>query len=252
MVDGIFQNALLRWDAYVQPLHDTVVVLVARLMDSCALFSWCGKDISVVSLERNVSLKFECSNRSFPRSVIIDSLQRTFISPDVATVFIFCQDEKDKEQTSVDLLRNILAQLVYRRRSLSYATSSLYYSESLTEGRATAKAYQNAIRAEVNRFSKVFLVVDGLDMLYDKDRFLSRLEKLPGNAQLLFTLRDAPLAGNSSYVDVRASSEDLQQYTLSHLKLDSNLRGLLQENGSWKYGLLCEVVRLLAEKSNGV
>lgn len=195
---------------------------------------------------------FKRADRCSPRSVIIDSLQRTFISSDVATIFIFCQDEKDKEQTSVDLLRNILAQLVYRRRSLSYASSSLYYSESLTEEQASAKAYQNAIRTEVNRFSKVFLVVDGLDMLYDKDRFLSRLEKLPGHAQLLFTLRDAPLTGSSSYVDVRASSEDLQQYTLSHLMLDSNLSGLFQENGSWKYGLLCEIVRLLAEKSNGV
>lgn len=187
-----------------------------------------------------------------PRSVIIDSLQRTFTSPDIATVFIFCQEEKENEQESIDLLQNILAQLVYRKRSLSYATSSLYYSESLTGVRASTKVYHNAIRAEVNLYSKVFFVVDGLDIFSDKERILSRLQKLPAHCQLLVTLREAPVAGNSSYVDVRTSVDDLRCYTLSHFHSDANSRNILQDNGSLNYELLCEIVRILMEKSNGV
>lgn len=185
--------------------------------------------------------------------MIIDSLQKTFAAPDIATVFIFCQDEKKKEQPSIDLLRNILAQLVYRKRSLSYTTSSLYYSESLQPGRASPKTYQNAIRAEVNRYSKVFFVVDGLDMLPDKERILSRLQKLPGHAQLLFTLREVPLIDmDSSFVDVRASEEDLQSYTLSNIESDPNLANLLMEDMPSKYGLQYEVVYSVVEKSHGV
>ena len=186
--------------------------------------------------------------------MIIDSLQQTFISPDVATIFIFCQDEKEKEQTSTDLLRNILAQLVYRKRSLSYATSSLYYSESLTGEKASPKAYQNAIRAEVNRFSKVFFVVDGLDMFSDKERILGRLQRLPGHAQLLVTLREAPVVdGHSSYMDVLASTDDLQRYTVAHFQADSNFRRLFQDDdGSWKCELLCAVVHTLVERSHGM
>lgn len=185
--------------------------------------------------------------------MIIDSLQKTFASPDIATVFIFCQDEKKKEQSSIDLLRNILAQLVYRKRSLSYATSSLYYSESLQEGRASSKAYQNAIRAEVNRFSKVFFVVDGLDVIPDKEHVLGRLQKLPEHAQLLVTLREVPLIDiDSSYVHVRASSEDLQSYTLSNIESDPNIANLLQEDVPLKFGLQYEVVRSVVEKSHGM
>lgn len=173
----------------------------------------------------------------------------------MATVFIFCQDEKEKEQTSVDLLRNILAQLVYRKRSLSYATSALYYAESLQKGRASSKAYQNAIRAEVNRFSKVFFVVDGLDMFSDKERIIGRLQKLPGHAQLLVTLRDAAQVdnGDSPTVHVRASDEDLQSYTFSNLESNPILLRLFQEeNGSLNYGLQCEVVYSVVQKSHGV
>ena len=41
------------------------------------------------------------------RSAIIDSLQRTFTSADVATVFVFCQGEtgKDKSERKMALAR---------------------------------------------------------------------------------------------------------------------------------------------------
>ncbi|KAJ5095894.1 hypothetical protein NUU61_005250 [Penicillium alfredii] len=170
------------------------------------------------------------AGKTFLSSSVIDSLQRTFPSFDVATVFIFCQEENGKERTSMDLLKSILAQLVYCKRSLSYATSSLYYSESLAKGSASPKAYQNAIRAEVNRFSKVFFVVDGLDMFPDKERILSRLHKLPDQAQLLVTLRemsDVKAVDNSGYVSVFAPPEDIGLYTLARTRADHGMRCIL-------------------------
>jgi hypothetical protein len=145
----------------------------------------------------------------------------------VATIFVFCQEVNGKEQSSIDILKNILAQLVYRKRSLSYATSSLYYSESLRKDSASPKAYQNAIRAEVNRFSKVFFVIDGLDMFSETERILGRLQKLPQQAQLLVTLRDMSgikAAENSGYMSVLAPPEDIGLYTLSRTRRDSCFR----------------------------
>lgn len=90
-------------------------------------------------------------------------------------------------------------------------------------------------------------------MLPDKERILSRLQKLPGHAQLLFTLREVPLIDmDSSFVDVRASEEDLQSYTLSNIESDPNLANLLIENMPSKYGLQYEVVHSVVEKSHGV
>ncbi|PKY02487.1 hypothetical protein P168DRAFT_184924 [Aspergillus campestris IBT 28561] len=150
----------------------------------------------------------------------------------------------------MDILKDILAQLVYRKRSLSYATSSLYSAEALMKGRASPKAYQNAIRAEVNRFSKVFLVIDGLDMFSDKERILTRLQKLPEHAQLLVTLREVAQVGNASYVSVVASPEDLQMYAISRTQADPGLESLFKSEPD--HQLHQEVVRAVMETSRGV
>ncbi|GKZ83595.1 hypothetical protein AnigIFM56816_008690 [Aspergillus niger] len=190
------------------------------------------------------------AGKTFLSSAIIDSLQRTFTSSDIATVFIFCREEKAREQSSIEILRNILAQLVYRKRSLSYETSSLYYSESLSKGRASSKAYQNAIRAEINRFSKVFLVIDGLDVLSDKERVLGRLQKLPEQAQLLVTLREVTRVGNASYVSVLGTGEDVSMYAISRIQQDPSLRALFNDESMSQ--LYEEVICTVTEKCHGL
>ncbi|RAK92185.1 hypothetical protein BO79DRAFT_62527 [Aspergillus costaricaensis CBS 115574] len=190
------------------------------------------------------------AGKTFLSSAIIDSLQRTFTGPDVATVFVIIQQEHAKDHNSTDILRSILAQLVYRKRSLSYATSSLYHSESLTKGRASPKEYHNAIRAEVNRFSKVMFVMDGLELLSDKERILSRLQKLPEHAQLLVTLREVTQVGDASYVSILGSSEDLQRYAISRIENDAGLRGLFEKEPDTR--LYEEAVYTVVEKCHGV
>ncbi|KAL4885900.1 ankyrin repeat-containing domain protein [Aspergillus karnatakaensis] len=190
------------------------------------------------------------AGKTFLSATIIDSLQRTFTSPDVATIFIFCQDETEKEYTTLGLLQNILAQLVYRKRGLSYASSSLYHSESIMEGKASPKVYQNAIRAEVDRFSKVFFIIDGLDMLSDKERFLSRLQKLPEQVQLLVTLREVTQVEEASYLSVIAPATDLQLYAISRIEGDSSLSDLLKRRSS--PDMYQNVVNMVAERSHGV
>jgi hypothetical protein len=169
----------------------------------------------------------------------------------VATVFIFCQEEKGSEQTTLDLLQKILAQLVYRRRSPSYASSSLYHSEYTMQGKASPKVYQNAIRAEVDRFSKVFFIIDGLDMLSDKERFLARLQKLPDQVQLLVTLREVTQLGGATYVRVLAPPEDIHKYAVSRIQNDKHLTDLLLDGNS-DSELYQSVISMVAEKCHGV
>ncbi|KAL2215462.1 NACHT and ankyrin domain protein [Thermoascus aurantiacus ATCC 26904] len=192
------------------------------------------------------------AGKTFLSSAVIDSLQRTFTSPDVAVVFIFCDNEREKEQTLINLLQNILAQLVYRKRSLSNSTSSLYHFESFSKGRASSKAYQNAIRAEVNRFSKVFLVIDGLDGFPEKDRLLNRLQKLPEHAQLLVTLREAKNLDKINYVNARAPEEDLCRYILSRIHRDASLAHLVDEDDYSVSDLQEDILQAVIEKSHGL
>lgn len=152
----------------------------------------------------------------------------------------------------INLLQNILAQLVYRKRSLSNLTSSLYHFESFSKGRASSKAYQNAIRAEVNRFSKVFLVIDGLDGFPEKDRLLNRLQKLPEHAQLLVTLREAKNLDKINYVNARAPEEDLCRYILSRIHRDASLAHLVDEDDYSVSDLQEDILQAVIEKSHGL
>ena len=143
---------------------------------------------------------------------------------------------------------------MYRKRSLSYATSALYHSESIRSGSASPKAYQNAIRAEVNRFSKVLFVIDGLDVFSEKERILGRLQKLPQQAQLLVTLREMsgikPL-DNSGYVSVFASPEDIGIHVLTRARTNSNIRKLLGGD-SPDLKLEDAIIHAVVDKSHGM
>lgn len=182
-------------------------------------------------------------------SAIIDNLQRTFTSPDVAIVFIFGHDEAEEEPTSTNFLEKILAQLVYRKRMPSHATAALYNSESFEQGRASAKAFQDAIRAEVNCFSRAIFIVDGVDTQADKDRLLNRLQKLPDHAQLLVTMREDRYASKDDHLAVPAGKSDLELYVGSRIEQDDGLTSLLKQ---YPLELRKAIVQQVAQKSNGL
>lgn len=186
---------------------------------------------------------------STPRSAIIDNLQRTFNSPDVAVVFIFGQDEAEDGSASIGFLDKILAQLVYRKRTPSHATTALYKSTSFQSGGASAKAFQDAIRAEVNQFSRVFLVIDGIDSQSEKERILNRLQKLPEHAQLLVTMREARYASKDEHISFLASEKDLGTYVSARIDQDESLGSLLDQYPS---ELRAAVVKQVVQKSHGL
>lgn len=185
---------------------------------------------------------------SISRSTIIDNLQKIFTSAEVAVVFIFGQDEME-EGSTLGFLDKILAQLVYRKRTPSQATASLYKSESFQIGRASAKAFQDAIRAEVNRFSRVFFVIDGIETPSEKERILNRLQKLPDHAQLLVMMREAKYDSKDEHLSVLAVRDDLEVYITSRINEDGGLRSLLKEYPS---ELKAAVVQQVIKKCHGL
>ncbi|KAF7625823.1 NACHT and ankyrin domain protein [Aspergillus flavus] len=189
--------------------------------------------------------------KTFLSSAIIENLRNTFITPDVAVVFFFCQDERDEEASSLSMLSNILAQLVYRKGFATHTTAALYRSEAFIEGRASAKSFHNAIKTEINHFSKVYLIVDGLDLLPEKDRVITRLQKLPEHAHLLFTLRDQRCADKNDSIPVIASRRDLTAYINSKIDQEPELLSLLQQYPP-EYMIREAVTQQVVDKSYGL
>ncbi|CAG8222257.1 unnamed protein product [Penicillium nalgiovense] len=189
------------------------------------------------------------AGKTFLASTIIDSLRNTFTSADVAIVFIFGHDEADEDPSSVGFLDKILAQLVYRKRAPCHATAALYKSKSFAEGKVSAKAYQDAIRAEVNRFSRVMFVIDGIDMHVEKERILNRLQKLPDHAQLLVTTREAKYTSKDGHISVLATHGDLESYACSRIEQDEELSALVKQ---YAPELKFAIIRQVALKSHGL
>ncbi|KAI2688995.1 hypothetical protein CBS147325_1993 [Penicillium roqueforti] len=185
------------------------------------------------------------AGKTFLASTIIESLRNTFTSADVAIVFIFGHDETD----AVSFLDEILAQLVYRKRAPCHVTASLYKSKSFAEGNVSAKAYQDAIRAEVNRFSRVMFVIDGIDMNAEKERILNRLHKLPDHVQLLITTREAKYTPKDRHISVLATHGDLETYACSRIEQDEKLSALVKQ---YAPELKFAIIRQVALKSHGL
>jgi hypothetical protein len=185
------------------------------------------------------------------RSAVIDHLQRTFTSPDVAIVFIFSHREKDGDPGCPMLLQSVLGQLIYRRRALSHATQALHDFESVSTMKASSKTYQNAIRAEINHFSKVFLVIDGLDTMSDRDRFLNRMQKLPEHAQLFVTLRRSRDTDALNQINISIPENNIKDYVITRLRKDAKLSRLGLEHESDRE-MHDDIVRYVAEKSHGM
>lgn len=88
-------------------------------------------------------------------------------------------------------------------------------------------------------------------MFYDKERILSRLQKLPAQAQMLVTLREATYTNGSSYLNVLAPPEDIQLYALSRILLDPAFRCLFEQSPE-ESNLEEEVIRSVVEQSHGL
>jgi hypothetical protein len=125
----------------------------------------------------------------------------------------------------------------------------LYKSKSFAEGNVSAKAYQDAIRAEVNRFSRVLFVIDGIDMHVEKERLLNRLQKLPDHAQLLITSREAKYGSKDDHLSVLATPGDLETYVCARIEQDERLTTMLNQ---YALELKVAVIQQVARKSHGL
>lgn len=87
-------------------------------------------------------------------------------------------------------------------------------------------------------------------MTYDKERILSRLQKLPAQSQLLVTLREATYVNGDSYLSVLAPPEDIQLYVLSRILLEPAFRCLSESPED--SNLEEEVIRSVVGQSRGL
>src|SRR5882672_9098600 len=99
------------------------------------------------------------------RSIAIDCLQRAFQGQDVATTFIYCNHKEQAKHTVRELIASILKQLVQDHPAISEWAKALYDRHNSKATYPSLKELTEALRMEVGRYSRVFVIVDALDEL---------------------------------------------------------------------------------------
>ncbi|KAJ5480659.1 hypothetical protein N7539_006553 [Penicillium diatomitis] len=188
------------------------------------------------------------AGKTFLASTVIENVQKVFTSAEVAVVYFLGHDETE-ETSTIAFLETILAQLVSRKNQPSHTTLTLYESEPFQNGHASAKGLQDAIRAEVNRFSRVFFVIDDIECLAEADRVLSRLQKLPDHCQFLVTTRESRIDTKDPCLSVHATRQDLELYVTARLEEDQGLHNVLKR---YPIDLKIAIVQQVVKKSHGL
>ncbi|KAJ7600126.1 hypothetical protein C8J56DRAFT_767021, partial [Mycena floridula] len=194
-------------------------------------------------------------------SVIINHLQRLVATPEDVIIYIYCEYNRKSEQTSMQLLGSILKQLVERRPAISQHLLSLYRTHSSCKTMPTFLELMDALRTELQSYTRAYLIVDALDECSDEARnlFLSKeaaagLRSFADKLQLLMTSRNMPSishalkARGESIIHIEAHVEDLQTYIRGCLVGVQRLNRLVKDKGS----LQEQIIEVVISKAAGM
>ncbi|KAJ7600104.1 ankyrin repeat-containing domain protein [Mycena floridula] len=192
-------------------------------------------------------------------SVIIDHLQRLVMTPEDVVIYIYCEYNRKAEQTSMQLLGSILKQLVERRPVISQHLLSLYRTHSSCKTIPTFPELMDALRTELQSYTRACLIVDALDECSDEARNLFLSKESPAGLrsfadQLLMTSRNMPSIAHAlklqseSTIHIQAHVEDLQTYIQGCLVGVKRLNRLVKENRS----LQDNIIKVVISKAAGM
>jgi hypothetical protein len=136
---------------------------------------------------------------------------------ETGTAFVYCDWDQRDQQTPFNLIKSITRQLVDRRlTSADSAESRLEVANFLEKHKPTPslKDYLTFLSSVVGKFKRVFIIVDGLDELYDSHRegFVKVILEI-SNIQLFVTSRDhiSPTKEFTT-LEIRSNPKDIEAY----------------------------------------
>jgi hypothetical protein len=172
-------------------------------------------------------------------SIVIDHLLNK-MAPDtgVGVAYIYVgYNQPQEQQQPVNVLRGLLKQLLENSpcATIPESVQELYELPNRRRSNRSLREVVTVLQGIVQSFTRVFLLVDGLDEYhtpYDRDVFLSEIFNMQASSKLsLFaTSREIPeirerfVTHGSAIQTIRATSQDLQAYIRGYLPRIPSLR----------------------------
>lgn len=197
-----------------------------------------------------------------PRSIVIDSLLKTSESGDTACIFVYFNHQDETRQVLKNLVPSLVAQLVLRRNECSDEVQKAYDTWEKRKMQPDTEEYIKILNAELNAYTRVYLVIDAMDECPDNPRtntreeFLRVVLQLPSNVHILFTSRP----GEGVYEEVQANGEikitadekDLKSYIENRINGRGDMNALIRAASKEDPMFLKRIVRGIIERSAGM
>lgn len=81
----------------------------------------------------------------------------------IAVAWVYCDSKETKAQRAASLLRSLLRQLIQLRAELSESSGDLYKNYTDGHGYPQVNEVFRHLQSEIERFSRVYVVIDGLE-----------------------------------------------------------------------------------------
>lgn len=161
---------------------------------------------------------------------------------------IYCNHKEQATQTVPVLVASLLKQLVQDHPVVSDSVKSLYDVHYPRSTHPSLSDITATLRNEVERYSKVFIVVDALDELRESDRghLIKELRSLAKHVKLIITSRRLPSIEHifqaAKHKDIGANGEDVRMYVGSRILEEPSLSEVVGEDAALQNTIADQII----------
>jgi hypothetical protein len=192
----------------------------------------------------------------FNRSTIVAYLERRFEPKNnVKVAYLYC-DYKDPDQTGINLIASLLQQIVQSEAELSDGINALYRDHTRRQTRTSLADFSRLLQTGAHRFSRLFVVIDGMDECTDntRDFLLSTIRKLQPYLNLLITAHShlsiiSDTFKDASLLEICASHEDIKRYIRGRLKKESRLQEYIRKDPKLENRIITRIAGITEGRS---
>ncbi|KAJ5935976.1 hypothetical protein N7454_005274 [Penicillium verhagenii] len=168
------------------------------------------------------------AGKTIQTAAVIDNLTTNFqLDRSIGIAYIYCNFQRQNEQSLDALIASILKQLCQDLPSLPDSLINLYSKHRMRLTRPTFDQLLKTLHSVVAGYSRLFMLVDALDECQASDecrsRFISEIFTLQANfeANIFATSRLIPEIttrfSQGTTLEIRASNQDVRRYLEGHM-----------------------------------
>ena len=184
------------------------------------------------------------------RSLIIDSLQKATRNKTIGVAYIYCSYNEAQKQSSSNLIASLLQQLLMQQSDIPNHVVALYERHTRIKTRPSLNEYLQALRAIINNFSRIYIIIDGLDECSEanstRSSFLAGINDIRPLICTFFTSRYLPsiereLPG-ATRLQVEAKDEDIRRYLTQRLQKWEFLKRHLDKDPGLRESIIGSII----------